>query len=398
MRIFGTVSTIRAGGSTMQADNPNDPRATANEQLRRTLAGLPPLPRGSWVATYRSELLTLGALGGVGVLLWTLGKHEAVPERPERTRGTLDPELVALQGQAENLDKKLTQTMRDQRTAAGPEWREVGRKMADYLLDPAAQLPQVVDIGKDLIRYQPETIGELVFELSALPGDLPARRLRMTMPGHIFDEMIKKNRQVCTLKDQGLIQVFDAAPIIIHAAKNVVSFYNLRFIKHEETRDLLSECGPQIADAIKEGDKKRKAERAAEVAAAAAAAAPKPDPNFGDIPVDPQIAAMTQRIGNQIKAQPARSSYGSAAVTDESILQGKIIMGCRDLVKENLHAPDDAEFPGLLFDAVPRPTFDARGNGTWRAWVKAPNLYGVKLKKWFTCRYDAKKQRVTASF
>lgn len=67
-----------------------------------------------------------------------------------------------------------------------------------------------------------------------------------------------------------------------------------------------------------------------------------------------------------------------------------MVIACRNLVKKNLHAPDDAEFPGILLDTVPPPVFDDDGNGVWRAWVKAPNLFNVRLRKGFICRYNSR--------
>jgi len=78
--------------------------------------------------------------------------------------------------------------------------------------------------------------------------------------------------------------------------------------------------------------------------------------------------------------------------------KGHMIIGCRNLIKESLHAPDDAEFPGIIFDSVPRPSVDGHGNMRWHAWVKAPNLYNVKLKKWFSCIYTAKNDTIRARF
>lgn len=36
----------------------------------------------AWIATYKAELLTLGALGGVGLLVWWLSTHRAIPDPP----------------------------------------------------------------------------------------------------------------------------------------------------------------------------------------------------------------------------------------------------------------------------------------------------------------------------
>ncbi len=98
-----------------------------------------------------------------------------------------------------------------------------------------------------------------------------------------------------------------------------------------------------------------------------------------------------ERVAEQARAAASQTDESTPGRDHEAEQQGNMMIACRNLVKQNLHAPDDAEFPGILFDAVPRPVVTLNPDhsiavGTWRAWVKAPNLYGVKLKRWFTCR------------
>jgi hypothetical protein len=63
------------------------------------------------------------------------------------------------------------------------------------------------------------------------------------------------------------------------------------------------------------------------------------------------------------------------------------------MIGGRLHAPDDAKFAGI-FSMPGRPV--TTGITTrWRSWVKAKNLFGVTLHRWYVCSHNAKTDMVT---
>lgn len=62
---------------------------------------------------------------------------------------------------------------------------------------------------------------------------------------------------------------------------------------------------------------------------------------------------------------------------------------CRELVKQQLLSPSNAEFPSG-FAGAPEPNESYDCSITWASWVDAPNAYGTQVRQKFMCTYDPK--------
>lgn len=105
-------------------------------------------------------------------------------------------------------------------------------------------------------------------------------------------------------------------------------------------------------------------------------------------PVRAERPQPSQETNVEASPEPVMEEESQHEVKqDKRIMIGEFLVGCRRAVREQLHSPGTAKFPGTFeSDAQARETND--GQRVWAGWVDSQNGFGAVVRTNFVCTYS----------